>query len=503
MPEWSIRAGNREDKYETTWQIGRRKDKPMTETVKVDIAVVGGGSGGLSVAAGAAQMGASVLLFEKGHMGGDCLNYGCVPSKATIAAAHAAAVFRHAGRFGIAPQTPGVDAAALRRHVQEVIAAIAPHDSVERFEGLGVRVVEAPARFVGRRQLEGGGVRVQARWIVLATGSAPVVPPIPGLDGLPFLTNETVFDLEETPGHLLVLGGGPVGIELAQAHRRLGAEVTVVQRGPILPRDDADAVAFIRARLVREGVRLCENAAVTAASGGSGAVTLHFETEGRGETIQGTHLLVAAGRRPVLEDLDLNAGGIAWTPAGVTVDSRLRASDKRVFAVGDLAGELHFTHVAGYHAGIAIRNALFRLPAKADTTAAPWVTYTDPELAHVGFTEAEATQAFRRKVRVLRHDFAENDRAQAERETEGFVKAVVGPGRRVLGATIVGRHAGELIQPWVLAVSQKLRIGALAGMIAPYPTLGEASKRAAGSYYTDALFGLRTRCLVRFLMRFA
>ena len=475
----------------------------MTETVRVDIAVVGGGSGGLSVAAGAAQMGASVLLFEKGRMGGDCLNYGCVPSKATIAAAHAASAFRNAGRFGIAPKAPSVDPAALRRHVQGVIAAIAPHDSVERFEGLGVRVVEAPARFVGRRLLEGGGVRVSARWIVLATGSTPVVPPVPGLDGLPFLTNETVFDLEETPAHLLVLGGGPVGIELAQAHRRLGAEVTVVQRGPILPRDDADAAALIRARLTAEGVRLCEHAEVTGASGGPGGIALQFEAAGRQETAQGTHLLVAAGRRPDMEGLDLDAGGIAWTPAGVTVDARLRASDRRVLAVGDVAGGLRFTHVAGYHAGIAIRNALFRIPAKADTAAAPWVTYTDPELAHVGMTGAEAKERFGDRARVLRHAFAENDRAQAERDTEGFVKAVAGPRGRVLGATIVGPHAGELIQPWVLAVSQGLRIGALAGMIAPYPTLGEVSKRAAGSYYTAALFGPRTRRLVRFLMRFA
>ncbi len=475
----------------------------MTETVRVDIAVVGGGSGGLSAAAGAAQMGASVLLFEKGRMGGDCLNYGCVPSKATIAAAHAASAFRNAGRFGIAPEAPRVDPAALRRHVQGVIAAIAPHDSVERFEGLGVRVVEAPARFVGRRLLEGGGVRVRARWIVLATGSKPVVPPVPGLDRLPFLTNETIFDLEETPAHLLVLGGGPVGIELAQAHRRLGAEVTVVQRGPILPRDDGEAAALIRARLIREGVRLCEHAEVAEASGRPGAVTLHFRAEGRQEAAGGTHLLVAAGRRPDLEGLDLDAGGIAWTPAGVAVDGRLRTTDKRVLAVGDAAGGLRFTHVAGYHAGIAIRNALFRLPARADTTAAPWVTYTDPELAHVGMTEARAKEVHGGKARVLRHGFADNDRAQAERDTEGFVKAMVGPGGRVLGATIVGPHAGELIQPWVLAVSRKLRIGALAGMIAPYPTLGEASKRAAGSYYTDTLFSPRTRRLVRFLMRFA
>ncbi len=475
----------------------------MTETVKVDIAVVGGGSGGLSVAAGAAQMGASVLLFEKGRMGGDCLNYGCVPSKATIAAAHVASAFRNAGRFGIEPETPQVSPTALRLHVMNVIGAIAPHDSVERFEGLGVRVVQAHARFVGKRLLEGGGVRVKARWIVLATGSTPIVPPVPGLDRLPFHTNETIFDLEETPGHLMVLGGGPVGVELAQAHRRLGAEVTIVQRGQILPRDDPDAAALIRARLVDEGVRLCEQATVQEASGGPGALALHLEIDGRREVVKGTHLLVAAGRRADMDGLDLEAGGIASTRAGVTVDARLRSSDKHVFAVGDVAGGLRFTHVAGYHAGIAIRNALFRIPAKANTAAAPWVTYTDPELAHVGATEAQARETLGNKARVLRQGFDGNDRAQAERETEGFIKAVVGPGGRVLGATIVGPHAGELIQPWILAVSQKLRIGALAGMIAPYPTLGEVSKRAAGSYYTETLFGPRTRRLVRLLMRFA
>ena len=450
----------------------------MTETVHVDIAVVGGGSGGLSVAAGAAQMGASVLLFEKGRMGGDCLNYGCVPSKATIAAAHAASAFRNAGRFGIAPEAPRVDAAALRRHVQGVIAAIAPHDSVERFEGLGVRVVEAPARFTGPRLLEGGGVRVKARWIVLATGSAPVVPPIPGLDRLPFLTNETIFDLEETPAHLLVLGGGPVGIELAQAHRRLGAEVTVVQRGPILPRDDADAAALIRARLVAEGVRLCEHAAVDEASGGPGDIALHFEADGRRETVQGTHLLVAAGRRPDLEGLGLDAGGIAWTPAGVTVDARLRSSDRRVFAVGDVAGGLRFTHVAGYHAGIAIRNALFRIPAKADTNAAPWVTYTDPELAHVGMAEAEARAAHGTKARVLR------PRLRRKRPRPGGARhrRLHQGGRRAEGAG-AGRHDRRSS---CRGVDPALGAGGLA----------EAPHRRAGGHdraLSDARRGVETR----------
>ena len=473
------------------------------EELGVDVAVVGGGSGGLSVAAGAVQMGASVVLFERAEMGGDCLNHGCVPSKATIAAAHAAQTFRGAGPFGVDPAEPVVSAGAVREHVRSVIAAIAPNDSVERFEGLGVRVVRAEARFAGKRVLEGGGCRVRAKWIVLATGSSPAVPPIPGIDAVGFLTNETVFELDETPRHLIIVGGGPIGIELAQAHRRLGAKVTVLEMFSILPKDDPDAVAVIRRQLAREGVDVREGISVTGVSRSDAGIDVTIEENGKGTSVRGSHLLIAAGRKPNLEGLDLGAGGIAHDRRGVTVDARLRSSDRRVFAIGDIAGGFQFTHMASHHAGIVIRNALFRLPARAETRAVPWVTYTDPELAHVGLSASDARKALGDRVRIATWPFAENDRAQAERATEGFVKAVVGPGGRVLGATIVGARAGELIQPWVLAVARNLRIGAMAAVIAPYPTLGEASKRAAGSYFTEALFGSRTRRLVRTLLRFA
>ena len=473
------------------------------EELRVDVAVVGGGSGGLSVAAGAVQMGASVVLFERAEMGGDCLNHGCVPSKATIAAAHAAQTFRGAGPFGVDPAEPVVSAGAVREHVRGVIAAIAPNDSVERFEGLGVRVVRAEARFAGKRVLEGGGCRVRAKWIVLATGSSPAVPPIPGIDAVGFLTNETVFELDETPRHLIIVGGGPIGIELAQAHRRLGAKVTVLEMFSILPKDDPDAVAVIRRQLAREGVDVREGISVTGVSRSDAGIDVAIEENGKGAGVQGSHLLIAAGRKPNLEGLDLGAGGIAHDRRGVTVDARLRSSDRRVFAIGDIAGGFQFTHMASHHAGIVIRNALFRLPARAETRAVPWVTYTDPELAHVGLSASDARKALGDRVRIATWPFAENDRAQAERATEGFVKAVVGPKGRVLGATIVGARAGELIQPWVLAVARNLRIGAMAAVIAPYPTLGEASKRAAGSYFTETLFGAGTRRLVRTLLRFA
>ena len=473
------------------------------EELRVDVAVVGGGSGGLSVAAGAVQMGASVVLFERAEMGGDCLNHGCVPSKATIAAAHAAQTFRGAGPFGVDPAEPVVSAGAVREHVRGVISAIAPNDSVERFEGLGVRVIRAEARFSGKRMLEGGGCRVRAKWIVLATGSSPAVPPIPGIDAVGFLTNETVFELDETPRHLIIVGGGPIGIELAQAHRRLGAKVTVLEMFSILPKDDPDAVAVIRRQLAREGVDVREGISVTGVSRSDAGIDVTIEENGKGASVQGSHLLIAAGRKPNLEGLDLGAGGVAHDRRGVTVDARLRSSDRRVFAIGDIAGGFQFTHMASHHAGIVIRNALFRLPARAETRAVPWVTYTDPELAHVGLSASDARKALGDRVRIATWPFAENDRAQAERATEGFVKAVVGPKGRVLGATIVGARAGELIQPWVLAVARNLRIGAMAAVIAPYPTLGEASKRAAGSYFTEALFGAGTKRLVRTLLRFA
>jgi len=471
----------------------------MTEILRPDLCVVGAGSGGLSVAAGAAQMGASVVLAERHRMGGDCLNTGCVPSKALLAAAKHAQAHRSGAAFGVKAREPDVDWQQVHDHVHGVIAAIAPHDSVERFEGLGVKVLQAEARFVSPRTMEVGGTLIQPRRIILATGSSAAAPPIPGLDRVPYLTNETVFDNNVRPERMIIVGAGPIGMEMAQAHRRLGADVVVLEAFRALGRDDPDLAEILMNRLRSEGIEIREDVRIAEITHAEGRFAVKFES---GETLTGSHLLVAAGRKPNVESLNLEAGGVEAGRAGVKVDNTLRSvSNRRVFAIGDVAGGLQFTHVAGYHAGIVIRNTLFRMKAKARTSHIPWVTYTEPELAQVGLTEMQAHEKWGDRAGVLRWPYAENDRAQAERETEGLAKAMLDPSGRIVGASIVGAHAGELIQVWALAVSARLKIGALAGFVAPYPTFGEIGKRLAGSHYTPKLFSDRTRKIVRLLAR--
>ncbi|MSP83493.1 MAG: dihydrolipoamide dehydrogenase [Alphaproteobacteria bacterium] len=461
-----------------------------------DLCVIGAGSAGLSLAAGAAQMGAAVVLVERGRIGGECLNTGCVPSKALLAAAHAAACVRGARAFGIDAGEPRVDFAAVRRHVQGAIDAIAPHDSVARFRGLGVQIIAGTARFLGPDRIAVGADIVRARRFVVASGSRPAIPPIPGLADVAHLTNETVFDLDVLPRHLLVIGGGPIGCELAQAFRRLGAAVTIVEQATILPKDDPELVAVVRQSLEADGVAVREGARVEAIERRRDGLVARF---GSAE-IAVSHVLVAAGRAPVTDGLDLAAARIAHDARGITVDSGLRTTNRRVYAIGDVVGGALFTHVANYHAGIVIRRALFRLPARVRLDALPWVTFTDPELAQVGMTEAQA-KAAGRDPRILRAEFAGNDRAVAESRRRGLVKLVADARGRVLGCGIVGACAGELIQLWGLAMNSGLRLGAVAGMIMPYPTLGEASKRAAVSFFTPRLFGPATRRLVRALGR--
>jgi pyruvate/2-oxoglutarate dehydrogenase complex dihydrolipoamide dehydrogenase (E3) component len=467
----------------------------MTGPLAPDLCVIGAGSAGLAVAAGAAQMGAAVMLVERGLMGGDCLNFGCVPSKSLLAAARLVELARRGAALGITSARPDVCFAAAAEGVQGVIAAIAPNDSVERFEGLGVRVLRREARFTSPRTLRAGDIEIRPRRFVIATGSYPAVPAIPGLADVPYLTNETIFANRERPNHLIVIGGGPIGVEMAQAHRRLGAQITVLDVGPVLPRDDAELVASLAGHLAGEGIALRPGVEIAGIERNGKGIVARLAN---GERVAGSHLLVAAGRRPSIEALNLPAAGIEATAQGITVDARLRTSNRRAFAIGDVAGGPQFTHVALYHAGIVIRNALFRLPAKVDYRALPWVTYTDPELAQVGLTQAAAGG----DARVLRWPFSENDRAQTERDTKGLVKVVLGGNGRILGASILGTGAGDLILPWALAIAQRLKIGALANLIVPYPTRGEASKRAAGCYYTPTLFSPRTRRLVRFLARF-
>lgn len=472
----------------------------MVETIKADICVIGAGSAGLSVAAGASQMGASVVLIEKGAMGGDCLNTGCVPSKALLAAAHAAQGFRDAGRFGIGAVEPAVDFAKVRDHVRGVIAGIAPIDSVERFEGLGVRVIQEKARFTGPAKVVAGETAVRARRFVVATGSSALVPPIPGLDRAPYFTNETIFDNATCPDHLIVIGGGPIGIEMAQAHRRLGARVSVIEKLRCLPRDDPEITAVALDRLRAEGVALLERTAVRSVEATASGVAVNVETDGRAGRVEGSHLLVAAGRAANVDGLGLDAAGIDFGPRGIAVDAGLRTTNRRAFAIGDVAGPYQFTHMAGYQAGVVIRRALFRLPAKVDYRAVPWVTYTDPEVAQVGMTE-ERARAAHGDVKVLRENFADNDRARAERDTDGLIKVMTTRRGRILGASIVGAGAGDLVLPWSMMIARKMKIGAMASLIAPYPTRGEIAKRAAGAYYTPSLFGPRTRWMVRLLSR--
>ncbi|RMH41814.1 MAG: FAD-binding protein [Alphaproteobacteria bacterium] len=472
----------------------------MTRHVETpDLLVIGAGAGGLSVAAGAAQLGASVVLLEARRMGGDCLNWGCVPSKALIAAARHAHCQGAGAPFGVKPVAPTVDFGAVRQHIRETIATIAPHDSQERFESMGVRVIRAAGHFVDPRHVAAGGHVFRPRRTVIATGSSPFVPPIEGLSDVPYLTNETVFDLDTCPAHLLVVGGGPIGLELAGAYRRLGARVTVIEADRALGREDPELAAVVTERMRGEGVEIVEGRTVTRVTGEGGAISA---TLSDGRTIAGSHILVAVGRRPNVGKLGLDAAGIEAGPAGIRVDRGLRTTNRRVFALGDVVGGPQFTHVAGYHAGIVVRRAVLGLPARVRDDHIPRVTFTDPEIAAVGLDEVAARARFGPKVDVIRVPFSDIDRAVAERETDGFLKLMVHRGRPV-GVGIVGPHAGELIAPWALAISAGLRLSQIAGMIAPYPTLGDIGKRAVSAHFAPRLFENRwVRRMVRMVQRF-
>ena len=473
----------------------------MEEVLKPDLCVIGAGSGGLSVAAAAAQFGVPVVLIEKGRMGGDCLNYGCVPSKALLAAAKRAEAVRTASAFGVEVIEAQLDHRAVHDHVHGVIAAIAPNDSVERFTGLGVRVIQAHASFLDKNTVEAGRVLVRARRFIIATGSMPSIPPIPGLDEIPYFTNETSFDISERMQHLIVLGGGPIGVELAQAHRMLGAHVTMIDAGSFLSRDDPEAVAVILKRLEDAQVVLHANTRVERVERAVQGVAVHVQKNGDTEIIKGTHLLVATGRKPTVKSLGLERAGIKFSADGIKVNDHLKTANRRVYAIGDVVGGPQFTHLANYHAGIVIRNALFRLRPRASAALIPHVTFTEPELAQIGMTEVEARKKHRR-LRILRWPFSENDRAQAERETDGFIKVISRPNGTILGCTIVGAHAGELLQLWIIAMSKDMRVGDIMNFVLPYPTFSEISKRVALTYYQPTLTKRWLRSIIAFLRRF-
>ncbi|HPG88146.1 MAG TPA: FAD-dependent oxidoreductase [Hyphomicrobium sp.] len=458
---------------------------PPGQLLSVDICVIGAGAGGLAVATAAAAFGQRVVLIEKHKMGGQSLSYGCIPSKALVVAGKRAQAMRTSAKFGIAAVEPQIDARGVHDHVKCVISAIAPNTSVERFTGMGIRVITAAGKFVDKSTVVAGDYRVTARRFVIATGSSPAVPLIPGLADLPYFTNETIFENSARLAHLIIVGGEPSGLELAQAYRRLGSEVTVLDGGKALSSYDSELTGFVLARLRNEGVVIREGVAVQGVSGAGGSVAVTVKHDDKLEVIAGSHVLVATGRKPNVADLGLDAAGIAYEKTGITVNAGLHTTNKRVFAIGDVIGGSQFAHVANDHAGIVLRRALFRMPAKATRRVIAKVTFTDPEIAHVGLSETQARAKYR-KVNVLRWPYHENDRAQVERETVGNIKVVVSPRGHIIGATIVGAQAAELIQMWSLALSQGLKIKAMTEWISPYPTLSEINKRAAFRYYATA-----------------
>ena len=462
-----------------------------------DLIVIGAGSAGLTAAGGAARFGLKVALIEQGKMGGECLNTGCVPSKALIAAAKRAHAGRQGMRLGVSLAEPEISFDEVRHHVRSAIDAIAPHDSQTRFEGLGVEVLRGTARFISADTLEVDGRNLSAPRIVIATGSRPAVPEIDGLSEVSFLTNETLFDLAELPMHLVILGGGPIGMEMAQVFRRLGSAVTVVEKGVALAKADRDAAAIVLAELGAEGVSIREDCPTRSIEARSGSAIVSLED---GTRIEASHLLVATGRRANIDALELDRIGVKHGEKGIEVDRSRRTNLKHIFAIGDCRAGPRFTHVAGEEGSIAVLNIALGWPAKVDwARALPSVTYTDPELAQIGPTEAEARQKFA-AVDVERQDFTDNDRAVTEGDTRGFLKLIRHRGKLV-GVTIVGRGAGDLLLPWAQAMAGKASTFALGSAVVPYPTRSELSKAAAFAAYEPIVFGTWPRRWARLLAR--
>ncbi len=452
----------------------------MSAAATYNVVVLGGGTAGLVTAAAVAGLGGRVALVERDRMGGDCLNTGCVPSKALISSARLTDRIRRAQEWGIAVGEPRVELARVLARVRERRAKIAPKDSKARFESLGVEVIEGSARFVSPREVEVAGRRLKAVSFVIATGSRPLVPAIPGLADGPFLTNENVFELDSRPERLLVLGGGPIGCELGQAFARLGSSVTILQRAAqLLEREDEDVAACLRERLESEGVVIRTSARVGRVERAAGSLRLRLETASSA-AVEGDAILVAAGRVPNVEGLDLEAAGVAFTKKGITVDSSMRTSQKHIFAAGDVVGGLAFTHAADAHARTIARNVLLpAFPAKFDVTAIPWCTFTDPEVARVGLSERDA-RARGIAIDVFAERIEEVDRAVVEGEEAGFAKVLTAKGTdRILGAAIVAERAGDLIAELVLALKAGVGLGKISGTVHSYPTSGEIVRKLA------------------------
>ena len=459
---------------------------------KFDIAVIGAGAGGLSFAAGASQLGSKVALIEQGKMGGDCLNYGCVPSKTLLHEAH-----KFAQKRKFDSEQP-LNFNEIMASVNQAITTIAPEDSKERFESLGCTVINGQARFLSRNTIEVNQKVIKAKHFIIATGAKPFVPPIPGLMNTPFLTNETIFSLEKLPKHLIIIGGGPIGCELAQAFAFLGVKVSLLEAFELLPRDEADCAKIIIDSLKEAGVEIYQPIEIKKISNLDNTIHIQANHQGKPITITGSELLVATGRKANVEDLNLAAADVRFSPKGIEVNTRLQTTNKKIYAIGDVIGGAQFTHMANYQAGTALKNCLFKLPAKTEKKLIPWVTYTYPELAHIGLTSQEADKAAI-DYQVIERDFSENHRAITTNNQIGKIKLLTSKKGRILGVTIVGNQAGELILPWILLMKENKSLRTLTEVMVPYPTLSEISKTAAGAFYQPKLFSPLVKKIVKWL----
>ncbi|MGA2781613.1 MAG: NAD(P)/FAD-dependent oxidoreductase [Smithella sp.] len=469
-----------------------------------DLGIIGGGAAGLTAAAGAAQFGAKTILIEKSaKLGGDCLHYGCVPSKTLIRTAGVYALMKRTTEFGL-PQVelPPVDLEAVMNRVKSVIDKIQQHDSPERFCNLGAQAVFGNAFFIDDHSVNLDGQNLSARSWIISTGSSPALPPVEGLANTPYLTNETIFSQKKLPARLIVLGGGPIGLELAQAMGRLGSQVTIVEfLDQILGPEDPDIAGILQQQLKEEGITIYKATKAVKAQYDDSLFHLTIaDTTAKGQTriLNAEALLVAAGRKPNIDGLKLEAAGVKFTPRGIPTDSNMKTNIKHIYACGDVNGQLPFTHVAGYEAGIALTNAILRLHRKADYAKIGWCTYTDPEIASIGYNEKRAKEKGI-KYRVWEEQYAENDRAQAEGATKGKIKLLVSPAGKFIGCQIIGAHAGDLIHEWVIALNGGIKLSTIAAAVHIYPTISEVSKRVTGKIFAEKIFSERTKNILKFI----
>ena len=459
-----------------------------------DLVVIGAGAGGLVAASGAARLGAKVALIEEGRFGGECLWTGCVPSKALIRSAKIRHLMEHAGSYGFRDQSVSVDFARVMQHMRDVIMTIQPHDDPDRFRKMGVEVIQGRAAFTGRDRLEVNGRVLKSRRFCVAVGADPFIPPIEGLDRIPYMTHLNFFDQSRQPEHLIVVGGGPVGCEMGQTFQRLGSRVTIIEAlDRILDKDDLETAHRLHEILTKEGLKIELNAKAEKVEREGDRIRLRCARGGQSFSVEGDVLLVATGKRPRVEGLGLAEGGVEFGPRGIKVDRCMRTTNPRVFACGDVTGGFPFTHMAEYQAGLVVTNALVPLlRRKADYSVVPWCTFTDPELAQVGLTEEQAKRRFGEGAyRVWRFAVADNDRHIIDGQTQGTVKLLTRPNGRILGCTILSAGAGDLIHEYALALKKKGTVGDISGMIHVYPTQAQANKRVSDQYFVEKFFAGR------------